>query len=591
MNFIETFKLFYRYARPYRARFALGLLALFGVDLLNALPPLVLKSFIDHAEQVLHGTLGKYAPFFWLGLAYASIAIGQGVCRYLWRVLLIKSSFLAAERLREDYFAKLQKLPPSFYERNSIGDLMALATNDVEAVRFAMGPGVLVFADAVFLFISLPPAMLWLSPKLTALALCPMVVLPFVIISAEKLVHARFSKVQEQFSLLTGFAQENVEGIRVIKAFNREWTQLKRFSQLGRDFVRLNLRLAAAQSIFEPVFLLTVTCGLALLIAFAGHDVLAGAVTLGTFVAFTRYLDNLAWPMTAFGMSVTLYQRGKTSLKRIHEVLDEKEEPTVDGPVRFAPVPLAPLLEARQLSFTYPGQPRPALRDVSFKIDEGSRVALVGPVGSGKSTLVRLLCGLYEVPPGTLFWKGVDVTEIPLERRRELISVVPQDVFLFSETLHWNVALGFNEVGNGKDRDAEILSALDSAGLAAEARAWGLESAIGEKGLNLSGGQKARVSLARALGRHAPLLILDDALSSVDAETESRILDRLTEYGQSKGTLLMATHRFARLWTMDRVLVLNHGTVAQYGPPEALTEAPGLYRRMLELQRMEEALG
>jgi ATP-binding cassette subfamily B protein len=590
VSFIETFKLFYRYARPYRARFALGLLALFGVDLLNALPPLVLKSFIDHAEQVLHGTLAKYAPFFWLGLAYASIAIGQGVCRYLWRVLLIKSSFLAAERLREDYFAKLQKLPPSFYERNSIGDLMALATNDVEAVRFAMGPGVLVFADAVFLFISLPPAMLWLSPKLTALALCPMVVLPFVIINAEKLVHARFSKVQEQFSLLTGFAQENVEGIRVIKAFNREWTQLKRFSQLGRDFVRLNLRLAAAQSIFEPVFLLTVTCGLALLIAFAGHDVLAGAVTLGTFVAFTRYLDNLAWPMTAFGMSVTLYQRGKTSLARIHEVLNEKEEPTVDAPVRIATKELAPLLEARQLSFTYPGQPRPALRDVSFKIDEGTRVALVGPVGSGKSTLVRLLCGLYEVPPGTLFWKGVDVTEIPLERRRELISVVPQDVFLFSETLHWNVALGFNYADNGKNHDAEILSALDSAGLAAEARAWGLATAIGEKGLNLSGGQKARVALARALGRHAPLLLLDDALSSVDAETESRILDRLTEYGQNRGTLLMVTHRFARLWTMDRVLVLNHGAVAQYGRPEELTEAPGLYRRMLELQRMEEAL-
>ncbi len=573
------------YVRPHRREFALGLLALFGVDALNVLPPLLLKNFID---RVTSGTR-HFSPFLILGLIYLVIALGQGVCRYLWRMFLIASSHRVAEQLRDDYFAKLQRLPPSFYDRHPIGDLMAMATNDVEAVRFAIGPGLLVFADAIFLLTSIPPAMIWLSPKLTGLALAPMLLLPFVIIYAERLVHDRFNQVQEQFSHLSGFAQENIEGIKIVKAFVREWTQLGRFDALGKDFVKLNVRLAAAQSVFEPLFLLTVSLGLVSLFIFGGREVIAGVIGLGTFVAFLRYLDNLAWPMMAFGMAVTQYQRGKTSLARLHEVFSEREEPAArpaqsDSAIR----PASALLEARGLTFRYPGKNEPALLNVNFRIEKGTRTAIVGPIGSGKSTLVRLLAGLFEVEPGMLFWNGVDVTTLPLAERRACLAVVPQDAFLFSETLSWNVNMG--------ETAADATPFLERAGLREETAAWGLDTMIGERGLNLSGGQRARVTLARALARQAPLMVLDDALSSVDAETEARILDSLSDlrhddHGNHDQALLMITHRFARLHSFDQVLVLKDGLLVQHGAPTAIAAKPGLYRTLLELQQMENALG
>ena len=570
------------YVRPHRRQFALGLLALFGVDALNVLPPLLLKNFID---RVSAGTR-QFSPFLMLGVCYLIIALGQGVCRYLWRMLLIASSHRVAEQLREDYFAKLQRLPPSFYDKHPIGDLMAMATNDVEAVRFAIGPGLLVFADAIFLLTSTPPAMIWLSPRLTVLALAPMLLLPFVIIYAERLVHDRFNKVQEQFSHLSGFAQENIEGIKIVKAFVREWTQLGRFDALGKDFVKLNVRLAAAQSVFEPLFLLTVSMGLVSLFIFGGREVIAGVIGLGTFVAFLRYLDNLAWPMMAFGMAVTQYQRGKTSLERMLEVFNEREEPTAlpSSPITVAR-PRPALLEACGLTFHYPGVSEPALQNVNFRIETGTRTAVVGPIGSGKSTLVRLLAGLFEVPPGMLFWNGIDLTEIPLVERRARLAVVPQDAFLFSETLNWNVNMG--------EIHTDATPFLDRAGLRAETAEWGLDTMIGERGLNLSGGQRARVTLARALARKAPLLVLDDALSSVDAETEARILDNLSEadLNQQDQTLLMITHRFARLHSFDQVLVLKDGLLIQQGTPREVAARTGLYRTLLELQQMESELG
>ena len=567
------------------------MVALFAVDALNVLPPLLLKNFID---RVTAGTQ-QFSPFLRLGLLYLVIALGQGVCRYLWRMFLIASSHRVSEKLREDYFAKLQRLPTSFYDRHPIGDLMAMATNDVEAVRFAIGPGLLVFADAIFLLSSIPPAMIWLSPKLTVVALAPMLLLPFIIIYAEKLVHDRFEKVQEQFSHLSGFAQENLEGIKIVKAFVREWTQLGRFDKLGKDFVLLNVKLAAAQSVFEPVFLLTVSLGLMSLFIFGGHAVITGVIGLGTFVAFVRYLDNLAWPMMAFGMAVTQYQRGKTSLERLHEVFNEREEPLP----RALPTPQVTvqgskpaLLEARNLTFYYPGRAEPALLNINFQIQPGTRTAIVGPIGSGKTTLVRLLAGLIDVEPGMLFWKGVDVTHLTLVQRREALAVVPQDAFLFSETLSWNVNMG--------DVHADATPYLQLAGLTEETAQWGLSAMIGERGLNLSGGQRARVTLARALARKAPLLILDDALSSVDSETEARILDNLTNQPtarperpkqQADQALLMITHRFARLYSFDQLLVFKDGQLVQHGAPAAVSSQTGLYKQMLELQQMESALG
>lgn len=568
----------------------LGLLALLAVDALNAFPPLVLKAFIDRAAA----NTREWHPYLVLGAIYAALAIAQGACRYLWRMWLVTSSHRAVQTLREDYFAKLQRLPPAFYDRHPIGDLMALATNDVEAVRFALGPGLIVLADGIFLFLTLPPAMLWLSPKFTLLAMAPMVFIPFVVVRGQKLIHHRFEQVQEQFSRLSGFAQENIEGMRIVKAFVREWTRLERFDRLGREFVRLNIKLARAQSIFDPLFIIAVSLGLASLFLFGGRDVVSGAVSLGTFVAFLRYLDNLAWPMMAFGMAITHYQRGKSSLERIYGVFSEPEQRTDEAATTSrAPRPAPPktlvTLEARNLTFTYAGTSKPALNNVSFRIEGGTRTALVGPIGSGKTTLVRLLSGLYEAPPGMLFWNGIDVGELSLRERRDLLSVVPQDAFLFSDTLEENVLLGLHGANHNPQ---SALSALEHAGLAEETGIWGLGAAIGERGLNLSGGQRARVTLARALARHCPLLVLDDSLSSIDAQTESRILDGLANLAANRPdqTLLMITHRFARLWKFDQVLVFDGGELAQHGKPTELSKKPGLYRQLLELQQMESAL-
>ncbi|MBI2606021.1 MAG: ABC transporter ATP-binding protein [Deltaproteobacteria bacterium] len=593
MGFVKTVKILYGYLRPYRRRVALGVLCLLGVDALSILPPLVLKEFIDHAGRVFSRSLSggywaAFLPFLLLGLAYALIACGQGAFRYAWRVYLIKSSHRAAERIRDDYFSKLQRLPPSFYDRHPIGDLMALATNDVEAVRFALGPGLLVFADAVFLFLVLPPAMLALSPRLTLVSLAPMALVPFVIGWAEKLVHRRFERVQAQFSKLTAFAQEDIEGIRIVKAFVREWTQLERFGALGKDFVRLNVKLARAQSIFEPVFILSVGAGLAALLFFAGSDVIGGRVPLGTFVAFTRYLDQLVWPMMAFGLAVTYYQRGKGSLKRIVEVLSEKEDdaPAARQPAR-APIfdETAPLLEIRGLTFAY-GHDEPVLKNVNLRIASGEWVALVGPVGSGKSTIVKLLSGLYPAPRGTVFWKGVDVSDLTLKARRQELAVVPQETLLFSDSLGANVMLGLNS-GAGEDQDRFFSAALSRAALISGEREWKFEMPIGEKGSNLSGGERARVTLARAFVREAPLLVLDDALSNIDASTEGRILDRFED---NENSLLMITNRFARLSLFDRVYVLKAGEIAQAGSAAELSRVPGLYRQLLELQLLEDEL-
>ncbi|MBI1871185.1 MAG: ABC transporter ATP-binding protein [Chlamydiae bacterium] len=607
MHFLETIQKLYDYAKPYRKQFALGILALLAVDLLQVLPPLILKKFIDQASLALTGD-PRLTPFIQLGLLYASIAVGQGICRYFWRMFLIKGSFNAAQGIREEYFKKLQRLPPSFYDHHPIGDLMSLATNDVEAIRFALGPGLLVLADATFFLMSIPPAMFILSPKLASLALAPMLIVPWVIAKVEKHIHHRFEKVQEQFSKLSAFAQENLEGIRIIKAFTREWTQIQRFKNIGKEFVHLNVKLTQAQGIFEPLFTLAVSLGLVSLLLFTGKDVISGRVSLGTLVAFTRYLEQLVWPMMAFGLSVTYYQRGKTSLERIFEVLKEKEEFHLEifkqpPEKNTRPSQGVSRVEAKNLTFSYPGQKNPVLKNISFRLEPGSRTALVGPIGSGKSTLVHLLTGLYDAPPNMLFWNGLDITTLPLSYRREKIAVVSQDVFLFLESLRWNILLGSNhDIFRTESDDAFLYTLLQKSGLEKESRLWNLDLNIGERGLNLSGGQKSRVTLARALIRKASLLILDDALSSVDTQTEANILNHLSghinasdpksskhDFGASL-SLLMITHRFARLSEMDQLLVFNQGELVEQGSPKKLEHETGLYRQLLQLQRIEDEL-
>ncbi len=592
----------YRIIRPYRWRILFGLICLMIVDISVSYPPLILKKFIDQAEKTVAGDR-QWNPYFKLGLIYIAVAILQGILRYFWRVFLIKSSHRAAEELRDEYFSKLQRLPTTFYDKVPIGNLMALATNDIEAIRFALGPGILVFADAVFLFISIPPMMFYLSPELAFYSLIPMIGLPFFIIWAEREVHDRFELVQKQFSNLTSFSQENIEGIRIVKAFVREWSQLQRFSNLGKEFVKCHLKLAKVQGIFEPIFITSLGFGFCCLMLFAGPKVISGEVPIGTFVAFTRYLDALVWPLTAFGFAVTYFQRGKGSLARINEVLSQSDEMDVDKKElpkklkeKLYGISDEPLLVIRNLSFTYPDG-TVGLKNINLKINKGEWVCLLGTVGSGKSTLIKLLTGLYPIPKNTIFWNGIDLSLVPLKERRALFSWVPQDVFLFSDSLGKNIFLGnkkvdaIEELVETSEFKVQFQDSLLRSGIDANLDRWSFHEEVGERGSNLSGGEKARVTLARALVRDAPFLILDDVLSSVDTETESKILDGVMHSNHSDQVLFMITHRILRIFEFDQVFVMNNGEMIQSGNPLDLSKSEGLFKKLLELQQMEESLG
>ncbi len=586
MGFFDTIKILYSYLRPFRKRIIVGLIALLFVDILNAFPPLVLKRFIDQAEKTFQGD-HYYKPYMILGFLYIWIAILQGVLRYIWRQMLIKSSHMAAEKIRDDYFKKLQTLPPSFYDQNPIGDLMALATNDVEAIRFALGPGLLVFADAVFLFLAIPPAMIYLSPKLTLIALIPLFFVPFVMGWLEKQVFDRFKKVQEQFSKLTTFSQENIEGIRIIKAFVREWTQIKRFASIGKEFIVLNLKLGKIQGLIDPVFIIALNLGTVFLIIFAGPMVIQGKVDLGTFVAFTRYLDQLVWPLTAIGLAVTYYLRGKGSLTRILEVLKIQDVSKMNNEnLNFIQKNSNNLIEIDQLSFSY-NLNKKILKKISFTIEPKQWVVIVGPIGSGKSTLTKIIAGHYPIQEGSMYWRGQDIRTMTLKDRRDKISIVPQDLFLFSDSISNNVELGSK---NKKLSENVIFTLLSEAKFIDQNFNNDLEMQVGERGSYLSGGQRARLSLARSFAHPSELLILDDALSSVDVKTENQILTNLKSKRDdgSISSMVMITHRFSGIHLFDKVIVMKDGEIIDQGKPSELIMRPGLFKTLYELQKMED---
>ncbi len=594
MGFFHTVKVLYSYLRPYRKRIAIGLITLLLVDVLNAFPPLVLKTFIDQAQDTFKGDR-RFSPYFLLGALYLLIAIVQGLLRYLWRQMLVKSSHRAVEKIRDDYFRKLQTLTPSFYDVNPIGDLMSLATNDVEAVRFALGPGLLVFADAIFLFLAIPPAMIFLSPRLTLISLVPLFFVPFAMGWLEKQVYERFKKVQEQFSELTTFSQENIEGVRIIKAFVREWSQIKRFAQLGKEFILLNLKLGKVQGLIEPVFIIALNLGTVFLIYYAGPSVISGEVELGTFVAFTRYLDQLVWPLTAVGLAVTYYLRGKGSLYRILAVLNDQN--SIDCRTDQSQSSVVTdkttenLLSIDNLNFKYGKMTNETLKNVSFKIKKGEWVAFVGPIGSGKSTLCKIIAGHYPVGAKKIFWSGRDVIEMTLKERREKISIVPQELFLFSDTVGVNVELGA-ETTRQSISEGEIHKLLKESAFTDDLHDWNLDMQVGERGAYLSGGQRARLTLARAYARNAELLILDDALSSVDVKTESEIIRKLFQKrkDQHLSSLIMITHRFSGIMNFDRIIVFKKGMIIDEGKPSDLLKRDGLFKKLYELQKLEDEL-
>ena len=579
------------YFRPYRTGAVAGLALVVVTNLFTVAGPYLIKLSIDGLgdPDVTMGRISTYA------LLLVAAAFLGGAAKYGMRELLNGLSRRIECDLRNDYFAHLLRLDAGFYGRTRTGDLMARATNDTQAVRMATGPAIMYAVNTFVSFLLTLGLMVWISPRLTVYALVPMVVLPPVVFMFARVIHRRFEKIQEQFSTLSTMVQENLTGMRIVRAYVQEDSQAHQFDELNREYMDRNMDLVKVAGLFHPILALFSGAAMVIVLWVGGLEVIAGRITTGDYVAFGIYVAYLIWPLIALGWVVNLFQRGSASMGRLNKIFET--EPAVRPPEN--PVPLAEprgAVEFRNVSFRYPGTERLVLEDVSFSADPGQTVAVVGPTGSGKSTLVTLIPRIYDVTSGRVLVDGVDVRDLDSGELRSLIGMVPQDPFLFSATIEENIGLGIGldlgaeEPGaEDEDPDEVVLEAARVAQLhmAIEGFPKGWGTLLGERGVNLSGGQKQRTTLARAVARDPRILVLDDALSAVDTHTEARILDDLAHVIEGR-TSFIISHRVSAVMNADLILVLDGGRMVERGRHTELMALGGTYAQLLHRQMLEQ---
>jgi ATP-binding cassette subfamily B multidrug efflux pump len=556
----------------HRRAVVLGLLALLATTGLSVAGPWVLRHAIDDlAVQVTRSKLWMYAG------AILALSVAEGFFRYHQRMVLIRVSREIEYELRNEVFLHLTLLSPRYYQQHRIGEVMSRATNDMSAVRMVLGPGIMYTATTVATFAGAVALMVAISPRLTVLALVPLGLVSWLVRHYGRQVHDRYERVQAQLAEMNALVQENLAGARVVRAYAQEAHEEARFAAANEEYVSRNRRLVWISGILNPGINFLMGLGALTVLWLGGRMVVAGRITLGEFVAFGVYLAMLNWPMIALGWVVNLFERGEASMGRIHAILDaEVEIRDVD------PRPVAPIrgdVEFRNLTFSYDGVP--VLHGVDLCVPAGTTVAIVGPTGSGKSTLVGLVARLFDAPPGTLFVDGHDVRRIPLATLRGAVGFVPQESFLFSTTVRENVAFGAGAVGR-------VDWATGVAQLAKDLRDFpqGVETTVGERGLTLSGGQKQRAALARALATDPRILVLDDALSAVDTETEEQILSGLREVMRSRTTFLVS-HRVSTVREADLIVVLRDGRIVERGTHDELVGRGGFYADLHRRQLLE----
>ncbi len=575
------------YFKKYHRSYAVGTVCVFLTNGIWILFPLVIRRAVDDLHQgVTRYKLGYYA------LALLAVAATKGIFQFLTRWIVIGVSREIEFDLRNDLFRHLESLSYSYYQRTRTGDIMARATNDLNAVRMLLGPAIMYSANTIVFTAGALAFMLSISPKLTLYAFLPLPIVSITIQYFGRKIHERFERIQAMFSDISARAQENFSGVRVIRAYVQEEAEIAAFESANQEYIKRSLKLVRLMGMLWPTLETMLGLAIVLVLWLGGREVISGRITVGGFVAFNTYMVQLTWPIIALGWVINIFQRGTASMGRINEILVEKPEIEDSEAIQvksstsqtLAPKQIQGEIEFGHLNFSY--NSTAVLHDINLRIPAGSSLAIVGPTGSGKTTLVSLIPRIYDAEPGSVLIDGVPIREYPIAELRRNLGFVPQETFLFSETVRENIAFGKADA-----TDEEVRSAAQAASIAEEIESFPEQyrTLVGERGITLSGGQKQRAAIARAIIRNPRILILDDALSSVDTHTEDKILNHLREIMQGRTTIFIS-HRVSTVRNADRIAVLHAGRIVELGTHDELVAKDGYYTDLYNKQLLEEEL-
>jgi ATP-binding cassette subfamily B multidrug efflux pump len=567
---VANLRLILKYIRAHRFRLAVGIMCIVATSVCALAIPRVIGRAIDRAMNpgATTTTLLGYAAIILL------ISLVAGIFRFQMRWLIIGASRHIEFDFRNDFFGKLQSLAPSFYDKEKVGDLMARATNDIDAVRMGLGPGIMHLTSTLVVFPVALVQMLHINARLTLFALLPATLLPVLVNVVGNEVHRRFRRVQDHFSTISAMAQENLSGIRVVKAFVQESSQVAHFAGLNRTFIEKNMELARVQGAMFPALRFVGGMGMILILWLGGSMVIRKTISIGDLTAFSLLHLMLFWPMIALGWVVSLFQRAAASLERLQNVFDQFSDVGDTDVTRRSISEIQGSIEFRNLTFRYNPDSPVVLSHINLTIPRGKTIGIVGPIGSGKTTLVSLIARLYNAPPGMLFIDGIDINEIPLEVLRNHVSFVLQETFLFSDTITQNIAFGMASAEERTVAEAAEQAHIDREILGLP---QGFSSMLGERGVNLSGGQKQRI------------LVIDDALSSVDTETEAKILHNLGRFLRDR-TAIIISHRISAVSFADEIIVLDGGEIVERGTHDELLALDGMYAELYRKQLLSDEI-